>query len=563
MSNGFYRNLAQKISENLLHHVDGKPTSSKPSSSGKVNSSGHCTAKNWSAKGANKATYKKSNINLAAYNFPSHFNLNETIDEEHDESEVAMMNFLLAGELKKFQSIITKASPASSTRLSSIHSDDNYQPNNTIAKETHNNNSLIKSNLYICNVCGRGFDSLTAFDLHEINNHPNIICNYFEMTMEHNVAISLLNWINNSPMGLLKSCKVPDIDNCRSDDNNSPHIRCTKCGEKFSNSSSLHQHIISCASINTKVLVADEPEPNEPTSKPITRATKRNTIEVKSASFSRRKKKSKKVISKANNIRADKALKSNNLIKFNNRESSSLALKAHKNITAPIKSSQDEVKSLLKPKFGLRSKRRCPACSRVFKYLGNLKRHVSAGCNSQLSTSQTQQSADNSIAKRKKSRRGLVSSPASISDIECENSQNSKNVQPVFTPKETKTANVEEQITPKSDQENAKNDQDSHKLDLWKVKQEYPLYAFKGSPAQHHSCPFCRRGFTYLANYRRHIKEDCPIKRQENLKKQIKDSFEKCLLKTREALRKNWAQKISIPQSDQENCKEDKLLTSE
>lgn len=48
----------------------------------------------------------------------------------------------------------------------------------------------------------------------------------------------------------------------------------------------------------------------------------------------------------------------------------------------------------------------------------------------------------------------------------------------------------------------------------WKTESVASTYCFKGSPAQHHSCPFCRRGFTYLANYRKHMKELCPIKQQ-------------------------------------------------
>ncbi|CAG2172787.1 unnamed protein product [Oppiella nova] len=67
---------------------------------------------------------------------------------------------------------------------------------------------------------------------------------------------------------------------------------------------------------------------------------------------------------------------------------------------------------------------------------------------------------------------------------------------------------------------------DESKLDLWRVKQENPQFAFKGSPAQHHSCPYCQRGFTYLANYRKHIKSICPIRQQidEKKKQVIEDS---------------------------------------
>lgn len=57
------------------------------------------------------------------------------------------------------------------------------------------------------------------------------------------------------------------------------------------------------------------------------------------------------------------------------------------------------------------------------------------------------------------------------------------------------------------------------KPDIWKIKVDHPTYAFKGSPAQHHSCPYCQRGFTYLANYRKHIKGICPIRQQIDEKK--------------------------------------------
>lgn len=50
--------------------------------------------------------------------------------------------------------------------------------------------------------------------------------------------------------------------------------------------------------------------------------------------------------------------------------------------------------------------------------------------------------------------------------------------------------------------------------EAWKVIQDNPLYAFKGSPSQFHSCPYCQRGFTYLANYRKHMKGICPVRMQ-------------------------------------------------
>lgn len=59
------------------------------------------------------------------------------------------------------------------------------------------------------------------------------------------------------------------------------------------------------------------------------------------------------------------------------------------------------------------------------------------------------------------------------------------------------------------------------KPDPWKAKQEYTAYAFKGSPAQFHSCPYCQRGFTYLANYRKHIKGICPIRQQIEDRKKV------------------------------------------
>ena len=70
------------------------------------------------------------------------------------------------------------------------------------------------------------------------------------------------------------------------------------------------------------------------------------------------------------------------------------------------------------------------------------------------------------------------------------------------------------------------NESDTEKKpDVWQIKQDHPLFAFKGSPAQHHSCPYCQRGFTYLANFRKHIKAICPIRQQMEEKKKIQQKL--------------------------------------
>lgn len=291
ISERYYRNLAQKISENLLNFVDGKPKSfskSSPSSSSLLASSSSSSSSNEtpvtcdskpSVSSANTLTNgptittKNSNklsssdceakedqrqLNLKAYNFPPHFDLNGnyTDDGEHDESEIAMMSFLLDGQLKRYQSSMEAATsyplPIKSTISSSnshsknastvssskpvtrssninIQNNNNFNNDNNISNCNSNRNTMHNSSqmisaleanesqnlhnhdpskcIFICNVCGHGFSSLDAFDEHEINNHPNVMCNYIEMKMEHNIAITLLNWINNSPMDCLNRAK--------------------------------------------------------------------------------------------------------------------------------------------------------------------------------------------------------------------------------------------------------------------------------------------------------------------------------------------------------------------
>ena len=61
----------------------------------------------------------------------------------------------------------------------------------------------------------------------------------------------------------------------------------------------------------------------------------------------------------------------------------------------------------------------------------------------------------------------------------------------------------------------------SAKTDGSQERPGHTFYAFKGSPIQHHTCPHCKRGFTYLANYTKHVKQICPIRQQIDAKKRL------------------------------------------
>ncbi|XP_015784136.1 uncharacterized protein LOC107361759 [Tetranychus urticae] len=213
----FYRSLAEKISENLLYYVDGKPNFHK-NDNGCTNSD-HVNDVKFSAESI------VPKLNLEDYNFPPDYQLND--DEELDK-----IHFLM-DELEYLSSSTKTITPPDNMSMAVENDKLPTWPNMKPGSQA-----------FLCNACGKYFTSLRDFDEHEINNHPNVFCSFTEVQLDQCIPANLLMWHHFSPTGLLRSCKVPQIASSSSE----PSIRCTKCHNKFTTAAELYQHIIDCSS---------------------------------------------------------------------------------------------------------------------------------------------------------------------------------------------------------------------------------------------------------------------------------------------------------------------------
>ncbi|XP_053213684.1 LOW QUALITY PROTEIN: serine-rich adhesin for platelets-like [Panonychus citri] len=276
----FYQSLAQKISENLLFYVDGKPKVQPDNDCNNNNNNNNTTGRNSTS--TNNCTDKPNEsstnqiklLNLQDYNFPPGFKLYADDDDDCDitvneqkstnggsiaqvnnnnnNNNLSMINNDNSNTIKdketeseKDNKNITISSTTSTTTTTTT-----TDANNGLVIDFTNNQSTgtidVKPGtlVFICNACDNYFLSLSDFDEHEINNHPNVFCSYTEIEYNPNIPVNIFRWQSYSPHGLLRSCKVPVIVSSSSE----PSIKCTKCHNKFSTATELYQHILDCSS---------------------------------------------------------------------------------------------------------------------------------------------------------------------------------------------------------------------------------------------------------------------------------------------------------------------------
>ena len=148
----------------------------------------------------------------------------------------------------------------------------------------------------------------------------------------------------------------------------------------------------------------------------------------------------------------------------------------------------------------------CEKCSKTFSLLENYHKH-----------------------------RTTCSSDEEPNEVEMANSDEEK----MDIPEDTKGESPIEELPPENLPTLIKCSEIAAKPDIWKIKEDHPTYAFKGSPAQHHSCPYCQRGFTYLANYRKHIQSICPIRQQLEEKQKKAQQLEEAQQSETQAVSEN------------------------
>lgn len=224
----FYMTIAQRISDNLKYHLDGKSTELK--------------------------------IRQDPSAFP------EEEEEEGSETSVqdSIGNVPAAFDVTQMMHIYSNRIPSNNHGVSNDGSDNSEETeciflggspqelswphkSNGVANFRSQNagENVIGRNIpvtFICSVCAAKFSSRKAIDEHKINNHPNVVCTHVEIEGEKEVPPELC-WTFTSPIGFLQS----NTATMRADQlPEQVNLVCTKCSSSFTSRIDLHQHILDC-----------------------------------------------------------------------------------------------------------------------------------------------------------------------------------------------------------------------------------------------------------------------------------------------------------------------------
>ncbi|XP_035233545.1 uncharacterized protein LOC118205366 [Stegodyphus dumicola] len=253
--NEFYFNLSSKIADNLINHVDGK-------------------APQLSLKGYNFSDQielfnfnpERSRLPWSTYNFPNNFDVDYAIQNKGQEVKSKTCDNLSSRDRCLYATGLNKISPPdliaspvlngnySSDSSMDLSDADGFQTDHGYSHSTGDVNfedrrkKLIGRDVkkvYLCYVCKDSFHSFDSFDVHRINNHPNVDCAFIEIEGEKESPPAVpeeLCWQYLNPDGIYFSCSVPPAVS----ESIEAILKCTKCHSEYRTSHDLHSHIIEC-----------------------------------------------------------------------------------------------------------------------------------------------------------------------------------------------------------------------------------------------------------------------------------------------------------------------------
>lgn len=486
----FFSSIHQTIANNLLHHVDGK-LRSHPKKRSLV---------------PDPPQPSSSSLDLSVYNFA-------TPSSQQNAIHHSLPTGLLPRDFKR----------TSPTRTS---------------------NSKNCSLNFVCSVCGEKFACRSEFSGHAENNHPNVSYSDFRLEIEDDLPSRQHWWRYNSPNGLLGQC---DVVSYPSDPD--PRLSCTKCGHCFQSTEMLHQHVLQCAHT-----------PHEPdcSSSSRTRSGKRRSLQkppdkASNSHINKRKKQSETQqagyslpLSHGHDSNNNDSGPKNetNILKCQSCEQKFPLPESLNNhlMSCPMRqpspagigeiiaskcTSGSQLDAAGVPKEQAASMRHacrsnasksddarrgsisgitsdecdaedetgghvCPDCGKRFAYTANFKKHRSKKCSASAKKADVKAA---SVCQQ---------SGNDVSEESCRASESTAGDE----------TEVELELEGKEDDERVSASLAAGGAETQCSQEGHLSYVFKGSPLQHHTCPYCKRGFTYLANYTKHVKQICPVRQQ-------------------------------------------------
>lgn len=492
----FFSSVAQRIAENLQYHVDGRISDLKSGRSQHPSTSGQQATT--SAESINKVDYLETECKLRTnhYSEPS---IRIPID---DDLTMAMIK--------------------------------NY------------------GHHYICSTCGTREPDVKSFYAHALNNHPNVMSNYILVEATNTVPGKLLTWKYNNPNGLLNLCgrgsnmdigdQQPSTSTSLDVGSNklnktSSSVKCTKCGNTFITIDLLHGHMFECARIaHYNPVSSVHGSINRKRQPPSRSSSPENDAGTTGYSTRSGRKRTSPATSVSTPTTSNKGGGGNKGGGSNTTTSGHKAL-----INNDADGSKENFSNELKRKV---DKNTCKRCNKKFRYSDTLKKHRLSCLRLKIKFPTTGFNTFRHGSFNDKDKRlslddddDFVDDQESIEEDLIDTGMVDDHDDPDFViPSATsKSGSKGSKKSPKvSKDQGAEKDADDQGIipadgelipgsfskdvsvtEDWKSDNNSPsTYAFKGSPAQHHSCPYCQRGFTYLANYSKHMKGLCPIKQQ-------------------------------------------------
>uniref|UniRef100_T1IL67 C2H2-type domain-containing protein n=1 Tax=Strigamia maritima TaxID=126957 RepID=T1IL67_STRMM len=527
----FYADIAYNISDNLLNHLDGKlydPQQPTPPTDDDSNTPP-------APVGDRTSVRRNLQQDWTSYNFPSWFNVDADTDSAVDKNASTLMDICdlsVNKPPKKTSTPQTREVHVESVTLS--HSDMLYSlalspVNSSTCSEFQCVDGVLDLSLpgkdrreyssetlpqvwdlpttFVCFACGENVDSFDDMEDHKINNHPNVYCTHLEIEGIKDVPLQLFKQ-HCSPFGILQNCTVPPIISVEE------NLICTKCSSNFSSVTELHCHMLECGGHKENLRSSPRHGRNKSRKrKTVKRGMKRKLEDTP------QKKSTPSVVKKVKASHSDRSSQTSSRSTGSTKTPSFACATCDKKFSQQCQLDrhakicpQNAVKKVESPKEADKQQHMCAYCSRTFTYVASLKKHMT-DCvmrkekKRKLSTSKSEEKSPKRVKK--------AESVPQLSSPELDEETNSSEYS---EERPSSVLQIKQEVAEDQSVDNVQccDISPEEEDDVKKVVAEIKLEEDKKSDGggHCHACPHCRRTYTYLANFKKHVSEACPLRKE-------------------------------------------------